>query len=52
MTDILERLFSPDAMSAEKTVKALHSWPQKTMDEVRLETQLVFAEMDVDEDNE
>ncbi|MBB4798260.1 hypothetical protein HNP32_002004 [Brevundimonas bullata] len=43
LTDVMERLFSPDAVSAEKTVRALHAWTQQTMEEVRIEMQLVFA---------
>lgn len=51
LTDVMERLFSPDAVSSEKTVRALHAWVQQTMDEVRVEMQLVFAELgDEDED--
>lgn len=42
LTDVMERLFSPDAVSAEKTVRALHAWTQQTMEEVRIEMQLVF----------
>jgi hypothetical protein len=52
LTDVMERLFSSDAMSAEKTVKALHTWAQQTMDEVRVEMQLVFADLDADDDEE
>lgn len=51
LTDVMERLFSPDAVSAEKTVRALHAWAQQTMDEGRVEMQLVFAEFG-DEDEE
>ena len=40
LTDVMERLFSSDAMSAEKTVRALHAWTQQTMDEVRVEMQV------------
>ena len=52
LTDVMERLFSSDAMSAEKTVRALHAWTQQTMDEVRVEMQLVFADLDADDDEE
>lgn len=52
LTDVMERLFSSDAMSAEKTVRALHAWAQQTMDEVRVEMQLVFADLDADDDEE
>ncbi|WP_312784653.1 hypothetical protein [Brevundimonas sp.] len=52
LTDVMERLFSPDAMSAEKTVRALHAWAQQTMEEVRVEMQLVFADLDADDDEE
>jgi len=52
LTDVMERLFSPDAVSAEKTVRALHSWVQQTMDEVRVEMQLVFADFEADDDEE
>lgn len=45
LTDVMERLFSPDAASAENTVRTLHAWVQQTMDEVRVEMQLVFAEL-------
>lgn len=51
LTDVMERLFSPDAVSAEKTVRALHAWVQQTMEEVRVEMQLVFSEWD-DEDGD
>jgi len=49
LTDVMERLFSPDAVSAEKTVRSLHAWVQQTMDEVRVEMQLVFSEWDDEE---
>ena len=52
LTDVMERLFSSDAMSAEKTVRALHAWAQQTMDEVRVEMQLVFADLDAEDDDE
>ncbi len=52
LTDVMERLFSSDAMSAEKTVRALHAWAQQTMDEVRVEMQLVFADLDADDDED
>ncbi len=55
LTDVMERLFSPDVVSAEKTVRAVHAWVQQTMDEVRVEMQLVFAEFgdeDTDEGDE
>lgn len=52
LTDVMERLFSSDAMSAEKTVRALHAWAQQTMDEVRVEMQLVFADLDAEDDEE
>lgn len=52
LTDVMERLFSPDAMSAEKTVKALHAWAQQTMDEVRVEMQLVFADLDASDEDD
>jgi len=50
LTDVMERLFSPDAVSAEKTVRSLHAWVQQTMEEVRVEMQLVFAEWDDEDD--
>lgn len=50
LTDVMDRLFSADAMSAEKTVKSLHAWAQQTMDEVRVEMRLVFADLEADED--
>ncbi|MNJ41731.1 hypothetical protein D3C77_366660 [compost metagenome] len=50
LTDVMARLFSPDAMSAERTVQALHAWAQQTMDEVRVEMQLVFADLDTGRD--
>lgn len=50
LTDVMERLFSPDAASAEKTVRALHAWVQQTMDEVRVEMQLVFAEFEAEDE--
>lgn len=46
LTDVMARLFSPDAVSAEKIVRSLHQWAQQTMDEVRVEMQLVFADLD------
>lgn len=52
LTDVMERLFSSGAMSAEKTVRALHAWAQQTMDEVRVEMQLVFADLDADDDED
>lgn len=52
LTDVMERLFSPDAASAEKTVRALHAWVQQTMDEVRVEMQLVFADFKAEDDEE
>lgn len=52
LTDVMERLFSSDAISAAKTVRALHAWAQQTMDEVRVEMQLVFADLDADEDED
>lgn len=52
LTDVMERLFSSDAISAEKTVRALHAWAQQTMDEVRVEMQLVFADLDADDDED
>ena len=52
LTDVMERLFSSDAMSAEKTVRALHAWAQQTMDEVRVEMQLVFADLDAEDDED
>ncbi len=52
LTDVMERLFSPDAVSAEKTVRSLHAWVQQTMDEVRVEMQLVFAEFGDDDEDE
>lgn len=52
LTDVMERLFSSDAMSAEKTVRALHAWAQQTMDEVRVEMQLVFADLDADDEED
>ncbi|MEN5178040.1 hypothetical protein D3C73_1114110 [compost metagenome] len=52
LTDVMERLFSPDAVSAEKTVRALHAWVQQTMDEVRVEMQLVFADFEADDDED
>lgn len=52
LTDVMERLFSPDAMSPDKTVRALHAWVQQTMDEVRVEMQLVFADLSADDDDD
>lgn len=52
LTDVMERLFSPDAMSPDKTVRALHAWVQQTMDEVRIEMQLVFADLAADDEND
>lgn len=52
LTDVMERLFSPDAVSAEKTVRALHVWVQQTMDEVRVEMQLVFADFEAEDDED
>ncbi len=52
LTDVMERLFSPDAASAEKTVRALHAWVQQTMDEVRVEMQVVFADFEAEDDEE
>jgi hypothetical protein len=48
----MERLFSPDAVSAEKTVRALYAWVQQTMDEVRIEMQLVFADFEAEDDED
>lgn len=52
LTDVMERLFSPDAMSPDKTVRALHGWVQQTMDEVRVEMQLVFADLAADDEDD
>jgi len=52
LTDVMERLFSPDAVSAEKNVRALHAWVQQTMDEVRVEMQLVFADFEAEDDED
>jgi hypothetical protein len=52
LTDVMERLFSPDAVSAEKTVRALYAWVQQTMDEVRIEMQLVFADFEAEDDED
>jgi len=50
LTEVMEGLFSPDAASAEKTVRALHAWVQQTMDEVRVEMQLVFADFEAEDE--
>src|SRR5690606_24842788 len=42
LTDVMERLFSPDAASAEKTVRAISEWARQTLEEVRVEMRLVF----------
>lgn len=42
LTDVMERLFSTDAVSAEKTVRSLHAWVQQTMEEVKAEMKLVL----------
>lgn len=52
LTDVMERLFSPDAVSAEKTVRSLHAWVQQTMDEVKVEMKLVFADFEAEDDEE
>lgn len=52
LTDVMERLFSPDAMSSEKTVRALHAWVRQTMDEVRVEMQIVFADLSEEDDED
>jgi hypothetical protein len=52
LTDVMERLFSPDAMSPDMTVRALHAWVQQTMDEVRVEMQLVFADLSADDEDD
>lgn len=52
LTDVMERLFSPDAMSPDKTVRSLHAWVQQTMEEVRVEMQIVFADLDMVDDED
>lgn len=52
LTDVMERLFSPDCVSAEKTVRAPHAWVQQTMDEVRVEMQLVFADFEAEDEED
>lgn len=52
LTDVMERLFAPDAVSAEKTVRALHAWVQQTMEEVRVEMQLVFADFEAEDEED
>ena len=42
LADVMERLFSTDAVSAEKTVRSLHAWVQQTMEEVKAEMKLVL----------
>lgn len=52
LTGVIERLFSPDAASAEKTVRAISEWARQTQEEVRVEMRLVFADLDVEEDED
>jgi hypothetical protein len=52
LTDVMERLFSPDAASAENTVRAISEWARQTQEEVRVEMRLVFADLDAEEDED
>ena len=52
LTDVMERLFSPDAVSAEKTVRALRAWVLQSLDEVRVEMQLVFADFEAEDEED
>ena len=52
MTDVMERLFPPDAMSPAKTARALHDGVQQTKVEVWVQIQLVVADLGADDEDD
>ncbi|AYG96014.1 hypothetical protein D8I30_13125 [Brevundimonas naejangsanensis] len=50
LTDVMERLLSPEAVTAGKAVRAIWKWVHQTQEELRTEMRVVFADLDADDE--